>query len=280
VSYEAAMVNNDALATAMYSAILYLLVLTVRDGSSTRRAAILGVAAGVGLLAKTTTIMALVLIPAALWLGRRDKQWPAVLREIALAYVAALIIVGPWWWYMIRTYGDPLAFSALAATQPDLTRQNATFLQLLFSGRFAVDRWIETWGEFGWKLIHVSAALVTALAVATAAALAGLAVHVAAGPPHADAETRRRAQAIGLIAAACVLSYLGTVQFGVRFVLTQARYFFPVVNAAVLLAMLGLRAWIPPRWRATAQALVVLAAIAVNVTIYTAYVVPYWYFRP
>jgi hypothetical protein len=49
--------------------------------------------------------------------------------------------------------------------------------------------------------------------------------------------------------------------------------------AAALLLMLGLRAWIPERWRSVGQAVVVFAAVAVNVAIYTAYVLPYWYFR-
>jgi hypothetical protein len=93
------------------------------------------------------------------------------------------------------------------------------------------------------------------------------------------AEVRWRLQALALLAAACLLGYLSTVQFGVRFVLTQARYFFPMIDAAALLLMLGLRAWIPVAWRSMAQAVIVFIAIAVNVTIYTSYVVPYWYFR-
>ena len=51
ISYEAAMINNDALATAI-SAILQLLVLTVRDGATMRRAVLLGALAGATLLAR------------------------------------------------------------------------------------------------------------------------------------------------------------------------------------------------------------------------------------
>jgi len=65
VSYEAAMVNNDALAIALYTGILLLMVLTIRDGATIRRAALLGIATGVALLAKGTTAMALVLMPMA-----------------------------------------------------------------------------------------------------------------------------------------------------------------------------------------------------------------------
>jgi 4-amino-4-deoxy-L-arabinose transferase-like glycosyltransferase len=278
VSYEAAMVNNDALATALYTGILLLMVLTIRDGATIRRAALLGTAAGVALLAKGTTAIALVLIPLALLAGQRGWRWQSAAIQTAIAYGAALAIIGPWWWFMTRNYGDPMAFSAIAATQTDLTRHDTTFLQLLFSGRFLVDRWAETWGEFGWRLIHISPALMALLGVVAAACLAALGA-VGIAERRTIASYGWRLPALVLLAAACALGYLSTVQFGVRFVLTQARYFFPMVAAAALLLMLGLRAWIPGRWHGVAQAVVVFTAIAVNVTIYTAYVLPYWYFR-
>jgi 4-amino-4-deoxy-L-arabinose transferase-like glycosyltransferase len=278
ISYEAAMVNNDALATALYTGILLLMVLTIRDGATIRRAALLGVAAGVALLAKGTTVIALVLIPLALLAGQRGRRWRSAAIQTAVAYAAAMAIIGPWWWFMTRAYGDPMALTAIAATQTDLTRDDTTFLQLLFSGRFLVDRWTETWGEFGWRLIHISGALLALLGVVTAASIAAL-VAVAMAERRAVASYGWRVPALALLAAACALGYLSTVQFGVRFVLTQARYFFPMAAAAALLLMLGLRAWIPGRWHSIGQAVVVFAAIAVNVAIYTAYVIPYWYFR-
>jgi len=277
VSYEAAMVNNDALATAMYSAALYGIVLMIRDGPTTRRAAALGLLAGVSLLAKATTVNLLVLIVLAVWLARRGT-WSTALRQTAVACGVAAAVIGPWWWFMARTYGDPMAFSAIAATQADLTRSDETFLHLLFSGRFLVDRWVETWGEFGWRLIHVSPALLVALGVAAAACVGGLVSIVTVERPR-DPQKAWRRQALAIVAAACVLSYLATVQFGVHFVLSQARYFFPVIDAAALLMMLGLRAWVPAASRAIVQTAVLFVAIAVNITIYTAYVVPYWYFR-
>jgi len=137
---------------------------------------------------------------------------------------------------------------------------------------------VETWGEFGWKLIHISGALMTLLGVAAAACIAAL-IAVAMDNRRLAASYGWRVPALALLAAACALGYLSIVQFGVRFMLTQARYFFPMAAAAALLLMLGLRAWIPERWRSVGQAVVVFAAIAVNVAIYTAYVLPYWYFR-
>ena len=279
ISYEAAMINNDALATAMYSAILYVLVLTVRDGATMRRAVLLGVLAGATLLAKGTTVMSLLLIPVALVMARRGRPWSMPLKQSAVAVGLALAIIGPWWWFMIHTYGDPMAFAAIAATQPDLTRHDVTFFQLLFSGRFVLDRWVETFGEFGWRLIHIGSGLSAGLAVAATMCAIGLGAVVAGRPVAAPRPERWRMVALALLLAACALSYLATVQFGVRFVLTQARYFFPMIDAAALLLMVGLRAWIPMRWRGVGQTVIVFLAIAVNVAIYTSYVVPYWYFR-
>jgi 4-amino-4-deoxy-L-arabinose transferase-like glycosyltransferase len=289
ISYEAAMVNNDIAAIAFYSWLLYLLVVTIRDGACTaRRGVLIGCVAGLGLLTKGTTVMAFGLIPAAFWMARRDRRWTSVARAAATACAVALLIVGPWWWFMTRTYGDPMAYSALAVLQPDLTRNDATFLSLLVSGTFLIDRWVETWGEFGWKMIHISGALTAALAVVGVTALIGLVTYArpetgggseeAAAPgTRKDTLLRWQRHALLLLGAACILSYLGVVQFGTRFVLTQARYFFPVVDAAALLMMVGLRAWIPGRWHPLAQGALVLLAIAVDVTIYAAYVVPYWY---
>lgn len=278
VSYEAAMVNNDIVAIALYSWLLYLLVLVVRDGVSTGRALLVGAAAGLALLAKGTAVMGLVLIPAAFWLGRSGTGVAGLLRPLAGAFAVAAAIAGPWWWFMVRTYGDPMAVAALAEMQPGLTQQGATFLDVLFSGAFLAERWAETWGEFGWKRIPVSGGLTAALGLAVIVAALGLATYALPGQRR-DTLEPWQTRAILLLAGACALSYAGIVQFGTTFVLSQARYYFPIVNAAALCVMLGLRAWIPGRWRLAAQGTVVFAAIAVNITIYTAHVVPYWHFR-
>ena len=278
VSYAAAIVNNDALGIATVSLLLYLYVIVVRDGPTPARSVLVGAAAGLALLAKATAAVPVALLPLAFYFGQRHRRFPLLVRDLGIAAVPLLCLVGPWWGFMTRVYGDPLALSALASTQPGLVRDEP-FLNLLFSGTFLVDRGRESWGEFGWRLIHVSDSLTAALAAVGVMALLGLCTHVVA--PHSTRDWDRwQGRAVIVLVAACVLSYLATAQFGTRFVLTQARYYFSVVNAGALLTMLGLAAWIPARWRVAARGAVVLAAIAVNVTIYTAYVVPYWYFRP
>jgi 4-amino-4-deoxy-L-arabinose transferase-like glycosyltransferase len=279
VSYGAAMVNNDILATLLVSWLLYLMALVVRDGVSTRRAILVGFVAGLAFLAKATALVCFGLIPVAFWLGRRGGTLTDVARSSLIAGLPLMVLTVPWLWFVARVYGDPLGISALAASQPGLVHDKP-FLELLFSGSFLVERWTETWGEFGWKAIEVSGALISVLGILAVAGLLGLLMQALPVDQEKGRFEPWQRSVIVILACACVLSYLGAVQFGTRFVLTQARYYFPVLNGAVLLLMVGLSAWIPCGWRIAAQAVVVLGVIVVNIVIYTAYVVPYWHFRP
>ena len=66
------------------------------------------------------------------------------------------------------------------------------------------------------------------------------------------------------------------VEFGTRFELTQARYYFPAVNAGALLLMLGLRTLIPRSVHTYAQGVVFAALVVLNVMIFTQYVIPHY----
>jgi hypothetical protein len=182
---------------------------------------------------------------------------------------------------MYRTYGDFTALRNLSEIQTTLLQTNLGFLQLLFSGEFAMERWKETWGEFGWRMIRAPGWLVSGTAVAAMTCGVGLAAFVLSTRTARTPEIHRwQRDALLLLGGACVVAYLAVVQFGTVFLLAQARYYFPAVNAAALLAMLGLRSLVPPAWLGLAQMLVVLICAALNVVLYTSNVVPYFYFRP
>src|SRR5215210_2616133 len=73
----------------------------------------------------------------------------------------------------------------------------------------------------------------------------------------------------------CVVAYLAVIQFGTSFALSQARYYFPAVNAGALLFMLGLRTLLPGRTRPAAQGIVFGAFVLLNIVILTGYVLPF-----
>ncbi len=144
-----------------------------------------------------------------------------------------------------------------------------------------MERWRETWGEFGWRMIPAPGWLVSVTALIAIGCGVGLAAYaLSSRAPRAGALERWQHQALLILLGACVIAYLAVVQFGTVFLLAQARYYFPAINAAALLAMFGLRALVSPRWLGTTQALVVVGSLAINVVIYTSNVVPYFYFRP
>ena len=180
---------------------------------------------------------------------------------------------------MLRTYGNTDAFPQIAALQY-WSRPEGGFLELLVNGDFALLRFKETWGEYGWRLIHLGDSVLLLIALASIACVAGLAAWavIVARSQSTDQVERPRAwqrSVLWVRLAACVVGYLAVVQFGTRFALTQARYFFPVVTAAALLSMLGLRTLVPARWRPFGQAATVAALLALNVWLFVAYVLPF-----
>jgi 4-amino-4-deoxy-L-arabinose transferase-like glycosyltransferase len=282
ISYEAAMVNNDIVAICLTSLLLWGIVVGVRDRFPLKLCLAIGVALGAGLLAKSTTvaiapIIALAVIVTIGW--RSWREW--MVRGVDIA-VPAAVLASPWYLFLYRTYGD---FSGLRRVE-ELQYWNSpmgSFFSLLFSPSFVVNRFRETWGEFGWRLIHLRPSLLWAIAIPILVCLLGLVVYALAswwgvsnwGGAGLARPTSWQSKALVLLALACVVAYLAVIQFGTEFALAQARYYFPIVNAAALLLMLGLRTLIPARARAVGQGVVVAALIALNVLITTAYVLPF-----
>jgi hypothetical protein len=163
-------------------------------------------------------------------------------------------------------------------------RPQGDFFDLLLNRGFAALRFKETWGEFGWRLIHLDTAMLWAIGLPLIVAIGGL-VQYALSAGHTEIGREDpvmrpagwQALALLMLLVSCIVAYLAVVQFGTRFVLTQARYYFPAVNAAALLLMLGLRTLVPRRWHVYGQTVVFVALVFLNVMIFTQYVIPFWY---
>jgi 4-amino-4-deoxy-L-arabinose transferase-like glycosyltransferase len=280
VSYEAAMVNNDIAAVALFSLLIYLVVRGIRTRFPFATCLWLGVALGLAVLAKSTSltgapIIAVAIISSVGWKNVRD--W--FLRGLCVLF-PAVAIVTPWYAFMLRTYGNLDGLKQIQDLQ-FWNRSAGGFFELLTDREFVVMRFRETWGEFGWRLIPLEPNLLWAIAVPIILALVGLAWYTVrvfrrSSAPSDPVGSPVRSQRVALIVLGltCAVAYLAVVQFGTQFVLTQARYFFPVVNAAALLTMLGLRTMIPVRVHRYAQGVIFGAMVALNVAIFIQYVVP------
>jgi 4-amino-4-deoxy-L-arabinose transferase-like glycosyltransferase len=299
VSYEAAMLNNDILAIATTSACLYLIVVGLQNRFTVGLTAWLGLALGLAMLSKTTAVIVMPVIAIAIVLRLGWKNIVEWLPKGGLAVALTALLAAPWYLYMLITYGSVSALDRIHTlqwwnNQDGITR---SITDQLTDGWFAWMRWRETWGEFGWRLIPLSDSLLRVLLGITLLAIFGLAVWavlvallrwrarsatfpqlramVAATDPIVAAP---RWQLTGVLAmvVTCIVAYYAVLQFGKTFDLTQARYYFPAVNAAAILIMLGLRMLTPVRWLPYMQTAIFIGLFLLNVVILSSYVFPYW----
>ena len=304
ISYEAAMLNNDILAIAFTSVVVYLIVLGLKRGFPIGTVALIGFFYGLAVLSKNTSLTTGGIIAFAMVFGIGVRRWREWLAKGALAAAIALLMIWPWYLYMWRTYGDFTALSRIRELQYwnyDGSDRPTIWAQLV-SKRFFFMRWRETWGEFGWRLIPIGdpdardwyllrLLLLVCLVACIGIAVWSIRVYRTQRRKLADdqeALPSRRAsdpvlvverwQVVGVLTmgVTCLLAYFAILQFGTTFSLTQARYYFPAIVPAALLFVLGLRSTLPNRWHPFAGGGLLLGLAVLNVVIYTAYVLPYW----
>ncbi len=302
ISYESAMLNNDILAIAFTSIVVYLLVQGLRDRFPVRTVVLIGFFYGLAVLSKNTSLTTGALIGFAMVLGIGVRRWREWIPKGLLAAGTTALMIWPWFLYMYRTYGDFTGLDRISALQSWWNyggQQNRPTIwdQLVDRGFFWM-RWRETWGEFGWRLIPLSPDLLRVILWFTLVGTIGIAVWAvrlwltnhrilsAATDDEADAIAARggsvfvleRWQVVGVLTMgiACLIGYLAILQFGTQFSLTQARYFFPAIVPAATLLMLGYRAMLPRRWLPYGRTTIFLLLVLLTVVIYSAYVVPYW----
>lgn len=282
ISYESAMVNNDILGIAAFALILYLCVRGLRDGFPRRLSLALGVALGLAQLAKGTSLIALPVVGLAVLLALGVRNVKGLALRAFWIGLPMTVLAAPWYAFLYRTYGNFDALEQIAALQYN-NRSLGTFFEILFDRDFAVMRFRETWGEYGWRQLPLDPRLLWAIGIVSALSVVGLATYAYwtwRSPPPAWADATFalapwQVQSLCILFITCVIGYVAVVQFGTSFSLTQARYFFPVATAAALLSMLGLRTLLPTAWRPLGRGVVVTAFIALNVTLFIQYVMPY-----
>jgi hypothetical protein len=287
ISYEAAMLNNDMLCIALYSLILYLLVVGIRDRFPIRICVFTGAAFGLALLSKGTSMTAAPLIALAIIFGIGIRHVRAWVTAGAITGGIALALSWPWFLFLHRTYGDFSGLGWLEKLQywNYLYQKKPSLLDQLRDKDFAVMRWRETWGEFGWRKIPIGDGILWTVGIFCLIALAGFIYYawlIFLRRQHQTDPVQRPGHwqrwSILLLVATVVIAYYAVLQFGTRFSLTQARYYFPAINAVAVILMLGIRTLIPRSFDRYAAATIVAALLILNVVIYTQYVIPYWYF--
>ncbi len=304
IAYESAMLNNDILAIMFTSAVIWMIVVGLRRRFPIWNCLLIGLFFGLAMLSKSTSVTSAALIAFAMVFGlglRNIREW---LPKGFLAAGIAGLLVWPWLFYMWSTYGDLSALGRIETLQwwNYGGGEGRSIWSMLSAPDFFWERWRETWGAFGWRLIQLDTKDPTLLRVllwVTLFATIGLAVYAlrflreqraidAAGEAGEDiGYIRHRADetlaimpwqvtAVVTMGITCVLAYYAILQFGTTFSLTQARYYFPAIVPAAILFMLGVRSWFPRTWLPYVGAVTFLGLVGLNLLIYTAYVIPYW----
>ena len=305
IAYESAMLNNDILAIMFTSAVIWMIAVGLRKRFPLWNCLWMGLLLGLAIISKSTAVAVIPLIAFAMVIGlgwRSIREW--LPKGLLTAGVAALVGL-PWFIFMITTYGDPTALNRVSALQGWWNYgggEGRSIWSMLSDKTFFWERWDETWGAFGWRLIQLdtnSSTLLQVLLWITLIATVGLAIYAirflrlqrwmtaeeerGRDPGeirlHADetlALNPWQVTAVLTMGAACVIGYYSILQFGTTFSLTQARYFFPMIVPGALLFMLGVRSWFPRRWLSWVGAATFLGLVLLNLIIYTAYVIPYW----
>ncbi|MDQ2682814.1 MAG: hypothetical protein M3Y37_04745 [Chloroflexota bacterium] len=285
LSYESAMVNNDILLVGLFTLLIYLLVRGVMRRFSAGSAAVIGLVLGIGLLAKASMLAGAPLIAVAMILGvgiRNVRRWIPL---GAITAVVAGMVAAPWYIFLYRTYGNLSGLDQVKALQFQWTYRFSdppSMLDMLFDKGFALWRWRETWGEFGWRLIHLEGWLLTLIGIpllimalaALATMIRDLVTRSRTGEPLLD---RRQTIAIWLLLLVALVAYGAMLQFGTTFQLTQARYFFNAMAAVAILLAFGYRALLPVRVRPVGVVAFLMFMVGINVLIYSQAVLPYWY---
>ncbi len=290
ISYESAMVNNDIAGIAFVSLVIYLLARGLRRGFDYVTCAWVGAALGLAMLAKSNSIFIIPAIGVAIMLGCGLGNWRQWIPKGALTAAVGGVLVLPWYVWFYRTYGNLDAFEQIRTLQSPWNKPGGTFAELLLNRTFVWNRWKETWGEFGWRRIHLESGFLWAIALPVIAGLIGLVLFAVFAIYRRRAQKKisplgfempDRSQAIGMVVllVAMITAYVAVIQFGTQFALTQARYLFPVVNAFAILLLVGVRTLIPRPVRPLGSGLIVFGLVFMNLIIYTRYVIPYWHIR-
>jgi 4-amino-4-deoxy-L-arabinose transferase-like glycosyltransferase len=230
--FIAASVNNDNLVTTLNSAVIVLMLVTVRDGFDLRRS--VGIALLVA-LAALTKLSGLVIVPAValagLWTGYRRRDWRGVFVLGSLMLFVWLAVAGWWYWRNLDLYGELFGTEtmvAIAGPRPE------PFTLATMLTEFEGFR-ITYWGLFG--LVNILTALLfyRIMDGVTLIAALGVAAFLWRSRGWPD-----RLVLAALLALIITTGAVAVIQWTAQTYASQGRLLFPYMAATSPLLALGI----------------------------------------
>jgi 4-amino-4-deoxy-L-arabinose transferase-like glycosyltransferase len=258
--YGTALINNDALAAASATWLLYTLLRLMEDGRW-RWAVLSGVLLGITLLSKIGMIAVLPIPALALLImwWRSRKRGSRITHHVSLGlliYAAAALIAGWWYWRNFALYGDPLMWrewQVLTGTgRVPLTPIDFLRDMLGFFGLF--------WADFSLRVDRVLWPIFGLMVIAAGVGLIRRAL-------------KRQWPALDWYGLLVGLAWLGlllatAVRYSFAIYDIHGRLLYPALAPIGVVLALGLSGWPRPRWvMGIALATIVTMAVLAPLTI-------------
>ena len=282
-----AAVNNDAMAAFVGCLNLLLFVRLVRDGLQGPlplwRYGLVGLTVGLFLLTKLSGLAALILLAFLLaWVSLRRRSLRPLLVGLSIVVGVAMLLSG--WWFLRnwQLYGDPTALNVFVAIQG--RRAGAPTLRDWLD-EFGTFRWTY-WGLFGAVNVMAPRWVYTFFDLLSLVGLAGLLIWIVRrrkithSPPsilHSPPSILHSLWWLPALWAAIL--FISVLRWTWIYFSFQGRLVFPDISGISTLLMLGLRQWVPRRYRPAltmglAASLFAIAAVIPFVSILPAYARP------
>lgn len=264
-----AAVNNDGLVELMLTGILWMLIRYVKkegtegakgaEGGIPWRLVGLGVLIGLGMLAKTTTLISIPLVLAAVILIVHNP--PSTIRHLQSAiryrlsaigyqlfaiFFPALLLTLPWFVRNASIYGGVDIFvwtrhDAVVVGQLRTADGLARYGLAGFARDFVLTTFRSFWAQFGWMGVLVDERIYLVLALLCAVVSLGFLIYLARVVRRKDTLSAYQKTVLGLLALSAFLTLLSYLWYNTKFVQHQGRYLFPALVPLGLFFALGLR---------------------------------------
>ncbi len=249
--FMGAMVNNDALVSFAGALVAWRSMRVLRaERHRERQAAALGLAAGLGLLAKNSAVALAVFGVLSLLLIGRWQRWGlgALVRRLAVMIGAGALVAGPLYAYNWLRYGrlilDRDPGNPLLQTPTSVIAEGVwvslrdAWLPQVFLNTFRT-----FWGKFGWGNVGMPEPAYLAYGLLTLIGLLGLVLSLR----RLDSGFRRAVLLLALLGAAMVALPLYRALYFQSPALMPGRYLMPALASYAGLLGLGWSAWLTQR---------------------------------
>jgi len=263
-SLESGVINNDLLATFAFSLFLYLLLISLKSEGSfdSRKALYMGLAAGIGLLAKQTSFIIPLLFAAVLCKRRSSLGMGKVLCFAGVFALSTLVVSG--WWYVLNylRYGHLIYYSCLMPIQKNMDPiMLLANLDLFFKPIFTIvtRTLISFWAPL-WIIRRFFDDLHTYVAMAFLLPLLPV-----AGAIRLAREHRLYRNVSLLLAGTAIVTLSGIIYYALTVdyrAVEGGRYLLAVLPAVAILTGSGLSALLPRRFALPLAVIILLSMLA------------------